>query len=115
MLQTRATLGDLTGTLDGGGALTGDLNASSFSGTGIDIRVGFRALVTKRLEIEGFIRRHPFDDVDTTITSTYVLKSQIKASLGVAYHVTKHIRLGASYQFANKNPGLLNIGVRYSF
>lgn len=91
----------------------GDLTSVSFSGSNIDLRLGFRAKLTDSFEVNGYVRRHPFGKVDQTSTAILNFKNQYKANFGVRWYALKNVSIGADYEFGK--PGHLRLGARIEF
>lgn len=91
----------------------GDLRPVSFSGKNVDMRLGFRAKITERFELNGYVRRHPFGRIDRTSVDVLNFDNQFKGNLGVRWYAMQNISIGADYEFGK--PGHLRLGARLEF
>lgn len=91
----------------------GDLRSVSFSGKGVDVRLGFRAKITESFEVNGYVRRHPFGRIDRTSVDVLNFENQFKGNLGVRWYAMNNISIGADYEFGK--PGHLRLGARLEF
>lgn len=100
--------------LDTGETAVGELSAASGSRTALDVKAGFRAMVTRKLELTAFARYHGNGDLDTSADGLRVdFSGKVKAGGGAFYHFSERLALGLDVEVGT--PGRARLAARLSF
>lgn len=96
----------------------GDLSGITDSGkTGLDARIGLRALISDNLEINGFARANPnggFNVASLSEIGQSDFENAATFDVGLAYRLLPGFRLVADYEFGD-TVNRLRAGIRFSF